>query len=276
MVMISDPTSRGHRAYEYELPAPRILIVDDEIHQASSIKRALRDSTSVIGRLKCEIDAADDLITARQYLAEDSIDIYILDLKLSEKAGEGPSDISVGKDFVADVSRGTNAGIVVYSTFPAETESSALLETGADDYIEKTSSPDIIAARVLSVWRRTIQSRATESKSIKLAHVGRTFDLNGWQFTIGERILTNIDGAKIKITATEHAFLRYLVAIEDHTIDGETFNIDVLDRDRYKTPVRLDNFVYRLRKKISDRIQIVSQGAGRYKLLDVKELKPRL
>jgi len=267
-----DASRHGHSPDDV-FPRPRILIVDDNLIHASAIKRALRDPSSTIGRLKCEIDVVEDLTTARQYLRDDSIDIYFLDLEISEKAGEGLLHASVGRDFVRDVVKATNAGVIICSSFAAETEAAGLLEAGADDYVEKTSAPDVIAARTLSVWRRTLQSRPANSQAVKFAHVGKTFALNDWRFVVGNREVTNIDGATVKLSPTEHAFLRYLCAVEGHSINSETFNIDVLDRDRHKVHVRLDNFVHRLRKKFDGRIELTSQGDGAYKLLDVRELK---
>ena len=255
-------------------PRPSILIVDDNPIHASAIKRALRDPSSTIGRLNCEIDVVEDLTTARQYLREDSVDIYFLDLEISEKAGEGLLHASVGKDFVRDVVKTTNAGVIVCSSFAAETEAAELLEVGADDYVEKTSAPDVIAARTLSVWRRTLQSRPANPQTVKFAHVGKTFALNDWRFVVGNRTITNIEGAAVKLSPTEHAFLRYLCAVDDHSINSEIFNIDVLDRDQHKVHVRLDNFIHRLRKKFDGRLELTSQGDGVYKLLDVRELRP--
>jgi DNA-binding response OmpR family regulator len=276
MVAGRSKSSGGEHSPEDVLPSPRILIVDDNPTHASAVKRALRDPSSLIGRLKCEIDVVEDLATARQYLCEDSIDIYFLDLEISESAGEGLLHPSVGKDFVRDVVKTTNAGVIVCSSFPAETESAELLEVGADDYVEKTSAPDVIAARALSVWRRTLQSRPANSQTVKLTHVGRTFVFNDWRFVVGNRTVATLEGETVKLSPTEHAFLRYLCAVDGHTIDTEIFNIDVLDRDQHKVHVRLDNFVHRLRKKFAGRLELTSQGEGVYKLLDVRELKPTL
>jgi DNA-binding response OmpR family regulator len=271
---------------EDQLPAPRILIVDDIPTHSSTVKRLLRDPSSNIGRLKPEIDVVEDLATARVYLEEDSIDIYVLDLELAERAGAGLLDISIGKNFVEDVVHATNAGIVIYSSFPEKVEAADLLEAGADDYVEKAFDTDIsassltkiigsnvLAARIYSVWRRILQSRREASESIKLAHVGRAFSFSGWRFVVGNRTLTDAQGATIKLSPTEHSFLRYLVTVSNHSIDSQIFNIEVLDRDPHKPPVRLDNFIYRLRTKLAQRIELTRQGDGAYKLLDLRELR---
>lgn len=259
-----------------DLPSPRILIVDDNPIHASNVKRVLMDSSWSIGKLRPVVDAVEDLTTARAYLRDDSIDIYILDLEVNEKIGEGAPSPLIGAQFVRDVVAATNAGVVVCSTYPASTEAAELLESGADDYVEKAYSADLIAARVYSVWRRTLQGRRDTSRSIKFAHAGRAFLVDCWRFVVGNRVLTDSEGNSVKLSPTEHAFLRYLVTVDDHSVDSEIFNIEVLDRDRHKTPIRLDNFVYRLRQKFGGRIEIAPQGNGAYKLLAVRELKPDL
>ena len=92
---------------------------------------------------------------------------------------------------------------------------------------------------------------------------------------MGNRTLTDARQEQIKISPTEHAFRKYLCVVEDHAIDSETFNVEVLDRDQHKTPIRVDNFIYRLRKKFAGDIELVSEGGGFYKLLNVRETKRR-
>jgi DNA-binding response OmpR family regulator len=273
-LLVMNVTTDHRRLPDNMLAPPRILIVDDNPIHASLVKRALQDQSTKIGRLRCEIDVVEDLATARKYLLDDSIDIYFLDLELSEIAGDGVVDISVGSTFVHDVVEATNAGIIICSTFAAETEAARLLELGADDYVEKAYGDDEIAARTYSVWRRTIRSRPKSAKAHRFAHNGRKFVFSGWHFVVGNRTLTNAQGAELKISPTEHAFLTYLVVVDGNSIDSETFNVDVLDRDQHRMPIRLDNFVYRLRKKFSGKLELDSQGGGIYKLFDVRELKP--
>jgi DNA-binding response OmpR family regulator len=278
--MVTKPTRFSERQLSPQgmMPSPRVLIVDDNPIHASALKRALREPSSVFGRMKCEIDAVEDVVSAQKYLDEDSIDIYFLDLEISERAGEGLLDASVGRDFVGNVVQSTNAGVIVCSNLSARVEAADLLEIGADDYIEKARSgepgdPRTVAGRTLSVWRRVFQSRP-DSLRAKLAHAGRVFLLGGWRFVVGNRTITNQKGKIVRVSPTEHAFLRYLCAVDGHAITSEIFNIDVLDRDRYEVHVRLDNFVHRLRKKFGGDLGLISQGEGTYKLLGVEELRP--
>jgi DNA-binding response OmpR family regulator len=146
-----------------------------------------------------------------------------------------------------------------------------LLDYGADDYVEKSFGFCMIAPRAISVWRRTLLAKPS-----KRAHFGRTFLLGSWRFTIGDRTVTDSKGASKRLSITEHAFLRYLCAVDDHAINSEIFNIEVLGRDPHETHVRLDVFVPRLREKFDNTIELPSQGrSGFYRLLDVQEVKPR-
>jgi DNA-binding response OmpR family regulator len=265
-------THAGVTSYRPEdvLPAPRILIVDDK--DADAIEAALRAPESTIGRLKCEISKVEDITSARSYLRKDLIDLYFLDIGIAEKAGETVNR-EIGKAFVRDVVDGTDAGIIVCTGRAIDTEDTDLLEYGADDYVEKYAGYKDFAARTLAIWRRALLSRQKRSIELKHTHLGRTFLLGNWRFTVGNRMVTNKNGDSIKVSIHQHAFLRHLCVVEDHVINGETFNIEVLGRELYGTHVRLDVFVPRLRDKFKETIEIESQGrTGFYKLLGVQEI----
>ena len=92
-------------------------------------------------------------------------------------------------------------------------------------------------------------------------------------FTIGDRQVTDRLGNSKRLSVTEHIFLRHVCAVDDHAIDSEVFNIEVLRRDKNDKHVRLDVFVPRLRAKLNNTIDLVPQGrTGVYKLLDVQEV----
>jgi DNA-binding response OmpR family regulator len=257
---------------EHVLPAPRILLVDDKQDHIDGIERALRNSASTIGKLNCEIIAVRNVNDARSYLRDDSIDLYFLDLEIAEKVGQGINE-EIGKSFVRTVVNGTNAGIIVCSGYIHEAP--ALLEYGADDFVEKPIDSEIIAAKAVAVWRRTLLGRPTSSRDRRQTHQGRTFLLGNWRFVIGNRIVTNKDGGSIRLSITEHAFLRHICVVEDHMINSDILNIEVLERDPHGTLVRLDNFVDRLKGKFLETLELSAQGrSGFYKLYGVQELKP--
>ena len=247
--------------------APRILIVDDDEADADRIAAALRNPSSKIGALDCEISWVKDTTSAREHLKKDDIDLYFLDLDVSEIWSE-PTSKETGRAFVKAVIDGTNAGIVVCSNLPIDEEAPPLIEYGADDYVEKSYGFVAIAPRAMSVWRRVHTERRTT-----LSHSGRKFWIGNWMFTIGDRQVTDRLGNSKRLSVTEHIFLRHVCAVDDHAIDSEVFNIEVLRRDKNDKHVRLDVFVPRLRAKLNNTIDLVPQGrTGVYKLLDVQEV----
>lgn len=267
----NDKIDRGEKRSRHTpadvMRAPRILIVDDDKADADRIAAALRNPSSKIGELDCEINWVRDVASARDHLEKDDIDLYFLDLDVSERWWE-PTQKETGKAFVKAVIDSTNAGIIVCSNLPIDEEAPPLIEYGADDYVEKSYGFLAIAPRAMSVWRRT----HTERRS-KQSHSGRKFYIGNWMFTIGDRQITDRSGNSKRLSITEHIFLRHLCAVDGHAIDSEIFNIEVLRREKHDKHVRLDVFVPRLRAKLNNTIDLVPQGrTGIYKLLDVEEV----
>jgi DNA-binding response OmpR family regulator len=257
---------------EHVLPAARILIVDDEEEHIAAIEQALRNPASTIGKMNNKIASVRTVGDARDYLQNDAIDLYFLDLEIAEKPGHG-IDKEIGKSFVRDVVNGTNAGIIVCSGY--HDQAPELLEYGADDFIGKPLDLKIIAAKALAVWRRALSGRPASGRERQPAHRGRTFLLGNWRFVIGDRNVTNKNGGSIRLSITEHAFLRYICVVEDHMISSDILNIEVLERDPYGPQVRLDNFIDRLKAKFLETLELSASGrTGFYKLHDIQELKP--
>jgi DNA-binding response OmpR family regulator len=255
------------------LRAPRILIVDDDLATASELKRKLRDGNFPLGKMHCEIDVVEDIATARQYLIEDDVDIYLVDLQIWERANKGPKDPAIGRNFVREVVTKSNAGVIVCSALNAETEAAPMLHEGADYYLEKYQNAETFSACVLAVWRRIQQSRPKSRNTF--AHTNRAFLIGQWQFRVGDRLLQNADTKEqLRLSPTEHAFLRHICTLDDHILDIETFNLEVLGRPLHERFKRIDNFIYRLRNKLGDSVQFLSHRDGAYKLLDLRELKP--
>ena len=262
-----DNEGRKSRRPTEMMRAPRILIVDDEEDDAQRIAAALRNPASKIGKLDCEINWVKDVASARGHLERDDIDIYFLDLDVSERWWE-PTSKEIGKAFVKNVIDQTSGGIIVCSNLPIDEEAPPLIEYGADDYVEKSYGFMTIAPRAISVWRRA----HTERRS-KQSHSGRKFLIGNWMFTIGNREIKDIAGNSKRLSITEHIFLRHLCAVDDHAINSEVFNIEVLRREKHDKHVRLDVFVPRLRAKLNDSIDLIPQGrTGVYRLLGVQEV----
>jgi DNA-binding response OmpR family regulator len=262
-----------------EMPAPRLLIVEDDSKDAMSVHRILQDLEDQVSKRKYELRVVDDIASARKYLKNDEIDIYILDLEMPEIKGAGPSQL-IGTNFFYEVVSKTNAGIIVCSDYAFDELAGELLDAGADDTVwkyprtQEERIPALIMSRVRALWRRVQLGRPKASNVF--AHTGRAFLIGGWRFLVGQRVLMKADGETVRLTPTEHAFLRYICVIDGHQVDIDTFHQDILGRTPNDPGARLDNFVYRLRHKFKDSIELRSEGHGSYRLLNVRELKPTM
>jgi DNA-binding response OmpR family regulator len=194
------------------------------------------------------------------------VDIFIVDLKLKETKSS-PEDKSLGDELVRVIARLEHVGIIVYSTEPVDIQSPFSLADGADDYIPKGASPQIIRARVLALWRKVKRLRSPA----KFAHANRVFQVGRWRFAVDSRDLTNELGEPLRVSTTEQTLLSYLVTIEDHEIDREHFNVSVMGRETHHDDRRLDNVISRLRAKLGDSVKVVPIK-NVYKLVSVFEV----
>jgi DNA-binding response OmpR family regulator len=268
---VASPTSRKPDVREGLLPpAPRILIVEDETQYAVGLMNFLEDWEMPTVQGNCRVKIATDLDRAIGFLTRDTIDIFIVDLILDK----GQPDRKIGAEFIREVVERTNAGIIVHTSLsPSDAEAAKLLNEGADDYIQKPSDIETVRARVSALWRR-IQYVRPASKNMQ-GHNNRTFLIGDWKFVTGSRILKNSTGETLRLSPTEHAFLRHICVDENHECDRSNFNLNVLGRRSFEQNMRVDNLVYRLRNKLRGNLDLISDE-GVYKLLDIREVKPLL
>ena len=250
--------------------APRILIVEDDLWYAILLMGVLREPEPQTRGTRFEVDIAHNIDAALKFLQDDRIDIYLVDLKLEAAKDSGTESAEAGKGLVQKILAASNAGVIVHSSIPAETDAVPLISLGVDDYIEKPTNPELIRAKVLALWRRVQLVRPFFSGVF--AHANRAFRIGDWYFMIGNRELRNDKGEIIRLSVTEHSFLRHLCTIEGHEIDRETFNIVVMGRPLAEKERRMDTFIYKLRSKLGESVEIYSRRDGTYKLITVQEL----
>jgi DNA-binding response OmpR family regulator len=250
-----------------EPSAPRVLIVEDELQYAVGLMNWLEDWQMPTVQGQCRVQIAADVDRAIGYLNNDAIDIFIVDLVLDK----AQPDRKIGAEFIRQVVAQTNAGIIVHTSLsPSDADAIKLLNEGADDYIQKPSDIETVRARILALWRRIQLVRPT--KKGMQGHNNRTFLIGEWRFVVGSRILTNLAGETLRLSPTEHAFLRHICVDENHECDIVNFNLAVLGRRSFEGNMRVDNLVYRLRNKLQGSLELISDE-GTYRLIDVKELK---
>jgi two-component system KDP operon response regulator KdpE len=137
--------SATEEAFPSPLPATTrtVLVVDDEAVIREVVERAIRGEVDRV----LEAGSGDVALTIA---AAERPDLILLDLGLPDMDG-----IEVCKRLRA----WTSAPIVVLSARHSETEKTALLDAGADDYVTKPFGSDELRARIRAHLRRAQMRR---------------------------------------------------------------------------------------------------------------------
>lgn len=209
--------------------AAHILIVDDNAEMRDLLGRALR-------REGYRVSAAGDGKGMRAALAEERIDLVLLDLMLP-----GEDGLTLCRDL-----RATSALPVIMLTAKGEELDRVLgLKMGADDYIPKPFSTLELLARIEAVLRRAkgAQPPAEAPRRVRFA---------GWILDIDRRELESAEGTVVPLSSGEFSLLQVLVERPRRVLSRE----QLLDLARGRSAVAfdrsIDTQVSRLRRKIED------------------------
>ncbi len=165
-------------------PPADILVIDDEVQ----IRRLLRITLEAAGHSVRETD------TGKLGLNEAALkrpDAIILDL--------GLPDLS-GLDVLRRLREWSQVPVLVLSVLGEEAQKIAALDAGADDYLTKPFGGGELLARL-----RVLIRRAHPADEVSIVKFGPV------EIDLTRRTVTK-DGADVKLSAKEYAFLRLLVA----------------------------------------------------------------
>ena len=221
----------------------RILLVEDDVAIARSLKEGLEDEAYAV-------DVAHDGDEGYRTAMADDYDVIILDVMLPEMNG-----YEVCRALRKD---GNQTPILMLTARDAERDIVEGLDVGADDYLVKPFSFEVLLARLRALLRRPNE---------KLEEVLRVGDL-----TL-DPSLKKVTRAnqEISLTAKEYAVLEYLMRNAGKVLSKEQIISHVWDFDADVLPNNVELFIMFLRRKIdkpfgSKLIHTVS-GFG-YKLED--------
>jgi DNA-binding response OmpR family regulator len=208
---------------------PHVLAVDDD----PTIRELISD---YLGQHDLRVTAVADGRAMREVLAQEVVDLIVLDLRLKSEDGMA----------LARSLRDESAIPIIMLTGRSEEADRVMgLELGADDYLTKPFSPRELLARIRTVLRR----RRVEVHQGRPAGV-RAYRFDGWELNLNTRRLTAPDGRVVVLSNGEFSLLVVLlgaaqrILTRDQLLDlSRLHNDEVFNRS-------VDVQIMRLRRKI--------------------------
>ena len=168
---------------------PHILVVEDD----PEISRLV---TAYLGANDCRVSATGDGRTVERIIADEDIDLVVLDLMLP-----GSDGLSVCRRLRSN----SDVPVIMLTAKGEEVDRILGLEMGADDYLTKPFNPRELLARIRAVLRR-----ANIAATMPTERRWRVLIFSGWTLDCRLRELTDANGTRVALTAAEFDLLQVL------------------------------------------------------------------
>ena len=199
----------------------RVLLIEDDVTIARLLKEGLEDESYAV-------DVANDGSEGYRTAADD-YDVIILDIMLP-----GMNGYEVCRTLRND---GDKTPILMLTARDTERDIVEGLDTGADDYLAKPFSFDVLLARIRALLRRP------NEKLEEILQVGDlTLDPSSKKVTRASQ--------EINLTAKEYGVLEYLMRNKGKVLSKEQIISHVWDFDADVLPNNVELFIMFLRRKI--------------------------
>jgi two-component system phosphate regulon response regulator OmpR len=209
--------------------AAHIVVVDDEADLRDAVGDYLRGQGFVVS-------AADGGAALRKILAERSVDLVILDVRMP-----GEDGISIARDLR---SRGPIA-ILMLTANRDIVDRVIGLEVGADDYLPKPFDLRELLARVRAVLRR-----AARPEPAAIADSGHEIRFGRCILNLDSRMLYGTDGSPVAITAMEFDLLRAFAERPNRVLTRDQLLDLAHASDGVPFDRSIDTRIARIRRKI--------------------------
>jgi two-component system phosphate regulon response regulator PhoB len=233
-------THRQVRAEEQQMPATKILIVEDEAPIREMIAFHL-------GRAGYTTIEAENCRVARELLVDEQPDLALIDWMLPDMSGLELTRM-LKRDRAND-----DLAIIMLTARADEFDKVTGLEGGADDYVTKPFSPRELVARIQAVLRRGSSAEGE-------VHTAGNLELDA----AGHRVTAN--GTEVRLGPTEYRLLHFLMTHPDRVFSRHQLLDRVWGANVYVEERTVDVHVRRLRKALSveaaDRYIQTVRGAG--------------
>lgn len=227
---------------------PRVLIVDDD----PLIRELLHAYLSQEGY---EVHCAATAELAETFLASQTVDLVMLDIRLPGKDG---------LTLTRELRVRSEVGIILITGRNDEIDRIVGLECGADDYVIKPLNPRELVSRAKNLIRRVRHAQmpppaAAVSKPVK--------QFADWSLDTDRRRLIDQAGSETLLTHGEFQLLSVFLRNSGHTLSRDQLMDQIRNREWVPNDRSIDVLVGRLRRKLHDdpaepQLIITIHGAG--------------
>ncbi|WMC11675.1 response regulator [Oceanimonas pelagia] len=222
-----------------------ILIVEDDDITRDCLADYFRQEQY---RVHCAASAEE----AEQRLAQESIDLVLLDIRLPGKDG-----LTLTREIRAT----SDTGIILVTSRQDEIERIIGLECGADEYVSKPFNPRELLARAKNLARR-VRTAGTGARAVPSL---RRFD--DWRIDLDRRLLLDLNDEATPFTQGEYQLLCAFMNHSGQTLSRDQLLDRIKNREWAPNDRTVDVLVGRLRRKLGDdpaspRIILTVHGAG--------------
>ena len=200
----------------------RVLVVEDEVDLAESLRRGLTNEGFVV-------DVANDGTTGAWLVGENPYDVVVLDLMLPGKNGY----TVLGELRAA----GNWVPVIVLTAKDGEYDQTDAFDLGADDYLTKPFSFPVLVARLRALIRRGAPERPV------VLTVG-SLELDPVRRSVTRR------GRAVELTAKEYVILQYLMQNKERVVSKLQIMDNAWDAGFEGSENIVEVYVGYLRKKI--------------------------
>ncbi|WP_163338055.1 response regulator [Desulfopila sp. IMCC35008] len=222
-----------------------ILIVEDE----ADIQQLVSYNLIKAG---FHVTCADNGEEALNCLAQENIDCILLDLMLPGMSGiEVCSEVKKGR-----ARKHAPIPIIMLTAKGEEEDVVAGLECGADDYITKPFSPNVLIARVKTVLRRSVGKEQEKVDKAATSIIIGDLAINKGKHEV------KCQGHELQLTATEFGILALLAEKPGWVFTRQQIIDSVRGYDFLITPRAIDVQIFGLRKKMGDSGRMIETVRG--------------
>ncbi|MBU6959058.1 response regulator [Pseudomonas sp. CVAP len=228
--------------------APRVLIVDDD----PLIRELLHAYLSQEGY---EVHCAATAELAETFLASQTVDLVMLDIRLPGKDG---------LTLTRELRVRSEVGIILITGRNDEIDRIVGLECGADDYVIKPLNPRELVSRAKNLVRRVRHAQTPQP----VAAIPRPVkQFAAWALDTDRRRLIDHAGSETLLTHGEYQLLSVFLRNSGHTLSRDQLMDQIRNREWVPNDRSIDVLVGRLRRKLNDdpaepQLIITIHGAG--------------